>query len=331
MTPAPGPSMSSEPAAPEQPEAAVVTARRTGWRRFVAPVALVVVLAAAAWVLVGRRHELARAADLVGWPLLVVGVVPAVLGTALTGVSWWRVVRGLGVPAPLVPALRVFYVTQLGKYLPGSVWPALGQMAAAKQWGRSPRTLLSANLQALLVSLVTGLVVAVATLPWSAADALSRYWWALLALPFLLALLAPRVLPAVLDRIAVLLKRPALGERLPARATAESALWSVGTWVLLGLQTWTVCHAAAGGGDGFRLVVAAVGATALGMCAGVLAVPVPAGAAVREAVLVLALTASLPLGAALLVAVAVRLQLVVADLVLALVGWLGSRGKVVGA
>jgi glycosyltransferase 2 family protein len=78
------------------------------------------------------------------------------------------------------------------------------------------------------------------------------------------------------------------------------------------VQTYLLCVAA--GYSDVRTAVAALGASAFAICVGVLAVPFPAGAGVRETAFVLALSATVPSAVALLVAIAARLTLVVVDL-----------------
>ncbi len=41
----------------------------------------------------------------------------------------------LGSPLPPAGSLRVFFLGQLGKYVPGSVWPAVAQMELGRDYG----------------------------------------------------------------------------------------------------------------------------------------------------------------------------------------------------
>ena len=77
---------------------------------------------------------------------------------------------------------RVFFVTQMGKYVPGSVWPVVMQMEAGKARGASRRTMLSANLIMLAMNCCIGLLLVCALLSAYDAQALARYWWGLLAI-----------------------------------------------------------------------------------------------------------------------------------------------------
>ena len=210
---------------------------------------------------------------------------------------------------------RAFFTSQLGKYLPGSVWPVLVQMEAGKARGASRRTMLAANLITVVLSCAVGLILAAALLPISDTHALSHYWWLLLVLPFLIALLHPRALPMVLDRVFALLHRPPLDERLPVRNTVRAAGWSVGSFIFQGLHIAILALTL--GGGGFSTVLLCIGGMSLAVSAGVLFIPAPAGAGVRDVILTLVLRATLSGGQALAVVVASRALLIVADLALA--------------
>ena len=59
----------------------------------------------------------------------VAGAMVGVLLALLATMQVWRVLIGaLGSPLPVGASARVMFIGQLGKYLPGSVWPVLAQM-----------------------------------------------------------------------------------------------------------------------------------------------------------------------------------------------------------
>ena len=239
----------------------------------------------------------------------------ALIGVALTYPGWRAVLAGLGVRLPWIAGAKVFFTSQLGKYLPGSVWPVVLQMEAGRARGASRRTMISANLVTLVLGCTVGLVVAAALLPFSDTAALHKYWWFLLALPLLLALLHPRSVPWLLDRAFGLLRREPLGERLDARASLVAASWSLGSFVFLGLHVAVLALAL--GGDTGAVLLLSIGGMALAVAGGVLFIPAPAGAGVRDVILGLVLSAELTNAQALAVVIASRVILIVVDLALA--------------
>jgi uncharacterized membrane protein YbhN (UPF0104 family) len=121
---------------------------------------------------------------------------------------------------------------------------------------------------------------------------------------------------AILDRLFALLHRPPLGERLQPRSEVRSVGWALVYWAALGGHLVVLC--AALGHGGLSAFVLCTGGIALAVCAGLLVIPVPAGAGIRDVVLALVLSAILDSGQALAVAIASRVILVCCDLLLAL-------------
>lgn len=82
----------------------------------------------------------------------------------------------------------MFFLGQLGKYLPGSVWPLMAQMELGRDHQVPERASGAAVGVFLLVVVGTGLLVTAAVVPLLGADAVGGFWWLPAMLP--LALLA---------------------------------------------------------------------------------------------------------------------------------------------
>jgi hypothetical protein len=77
------------------------------------------VLGLGSWLVARNAAELRAAVSDLGATVVVVAGVLALVGTVLIGEVWLVLLRGLGVTAPRTEAARVFFVSQLGKYLAG--------------------------------------------------------------------------------------------------------------------------------------------------------------------------------------------------------------------
>jgi glycosyltransferase 2 family protein len=242
---------------------------------------------------------------------------------------WREMLAGLGVPVPLGQGARVFFKTQLGKYIPGSVWPILMQVEAGRSWGASKAAMLAANLLTILLSCTTGLVVAAALLPAYDARTLGRYWWGLLAVPVLLVMLHPRAFGWLMDQAARLVRRPLMGIRLELRREVRALCWSLLSWAGFGVQLAVL----AGAASGWRasVVLLSIGAIALAVPLGILFIPAPAGAGIRDVVLTLALSSAMSAGEAVTVVIASRVVLVACDLSAAALVQLVGRRRLAGA
>ncbi|MFD2081934.1 lysylphosphatidylglycerol synthase domain-containing protein [Actinopolymorpha cephalotaxi] len=259
-------------------------------------------------------------------PLLVLAALaPAILALTCAMVMWRLLLAGLGSRLPARVAARVLFVSQLGKHLPGSVWPMLAQMELGRDHGVPRRRTATAFVLTMLFSLTTGLLVATGTLPFAAGAQTRDYRWAFLLTPLLLALLHPRVLDPLLTRLLKLVRRPAMERPLTGRTTALVAATGVVQWLLNGLHAWIL--AVGLGADPVAAVPLAVGGFALAWCVGFLVVVTPAGLGVREAVLVATLAPVLAPADALVLALVSRVLLTASDLILAGASVTSMRGS----
>lgn len=247
----------------------------------------------------------------------------AVVGALLFERSWYALLRGLGVTVGRRDATSLFFVSQLGKYLPGSVWPVLAQMRFGSRWGIPRRVMFAANMLLIAAIVATGVTVGGLLLPWSSPGGLARYWWLLLLLGPLVVVLHPRLLPTLLDEVLERVGREPTQVRLTGRGLAASIGWAVAAWV--GYGGHVLVLAGAYGTPDVAEVAAATGGIALGWAAGIAFIPVPAGAGVRDGVLTLTLAPLLGAAPALAVALASRVVILVVDVLLAAAGTVRDR------
>ncbi len=246
----------------------------------------------------------------------VVGAFLSVLASLwLAMLSWRALLHGLGTEVPVRAAARIFFVGQLGKYVPGSVWPVLAQMELGASYGLSRKVIGTASLLALGIAVPVALAIGLLAVPALLSADGSAYLLLFLVLPLAGVLLSPPVLNPLLDRALRLARRSPLPQRLTGGTVVLVALYAAGGHLLLGLQAYLLARDL--GASGALLLPLAVGAFALASSAGVLALPVPAGAGVREAVLVVSLSPVLPVGQSLLLALVSRAILTAGDLAVA--------------
>ncbi|WP_432826893.1 hypothetical protein [Dactylosporangium sp. CA-092794] len=316
-TPPPPPAAGSE-----------VTPSRAGWVRLAARLVgavvgsrwirwafLAVAVFGGAAAIAPHRHEIGDAAGQIGAGAVVAGTLAALAGLGATLQAWRAVLAGLGSDLPATAAAKVFFVGQLGKYVPGSVWPIVVQMELARAHAVPRHRTGTAALLTMLISLGAGLLTAAATLPAALAGADHRYWWLLAAVPVVAAGLHPRVVNAVLAVALRLTRRPPLERPLPGRAVLAATVWSVGSWLLFGAHIWLLLAPLARH-PGAAVAVSA-GGFALAWCVGFLLVVAPAGAGAREVLLIALLTTQTGAAEAAAVALLSRAVMTVADLVLA--------------
>ena len=286
-------------------------------RRRVARIAFSVLAVSLLIATVAReRTALAAAVQQLSVAALVGSTLLVLAGLVAQMLSWRALYAGEG---SVVPSLRasahIYYIGQLGKYVPGSVWAVVAQSELGLEHRISRSRSAVVALGALAVLVVTGTGVAATALSITSPRSLQSYWWALPALPVGFCLL----LPPVFNRlIRVALKATGRGgatDGIGGRSLLVSSAWALVMWGFFGAQAWVLADAL--GGRSPHIAVICVGAFALAWVVGLLVVVAPAGAGAREAALVLALGSVLDRPEALVLALVSRIIMVVADAVLA--------------
>jgi glycosyltransferase 2 family protein len=255
-------------------------------------------------------------------------LVAVLAGLLITSEVWRTTVAATAGPLAGGAARRLFFVTQLGKYLPGAVWPVLAQAEAAQRHGLAASRMALGSLLFVAVHLLTGLVLALTLIPWSAPGVLTTYPWVLAAIPLLAIGLLPPVLGRAMDLGLWLLRREPLAARPSGRAVATASSLLLGTWAAYGLAAYLVTAPLQTTGGRAELAALATGAFALAWAVGVLVLPAPAGVGPRELVLVLAWSPLLGLTGATSAAIVLRVIHTVGDLALAVLARLDGRHRV---
>uniref|UniRef100_UPI0026053D5D hypothetical protein n=1 Tax=uncultured Nocardioides sp. TaxID=198441 RepID=UPI0026053D5D len=116
---------------------------------------LVAVVAFAAWGLQGSWRELVVALSSTPPPGLAVAAGLVLLGLLTTCGAWLRLLAGYGHRLPRDDGRRVFFVGQLGKYIPGSVWSMGAHADLARGFGVPVRVTVGTSLAFLGLNVAT--------------------------------------------------------------------------------------------------------------------------------------------------------------------------------
>jgi uncharacterized membrane protein YbhN (UPF0104 family) len=288
---------------------------------------VVVTVGLGSYAVVRDWHNIGPALGRIGLPISLASVAITLLALIASMWTWRVLLAGLGSPLSFGVAARVMFVGQLGKYLPGSVWPVLAQMELATEHGVPRSRTATASLLNMPVSILSALLAALVTLPFTGGS--TGYLWFIAAAPVLLACLHPRVLNYLIGRMFKLAKRPPLEQPLTGRVIAISAGWSFLSWLLYGAALWLLAiRVGVPAGVGYPL---SVGAFALGFAIGFVIILAPAGAGIREVVMIAIL--SHPIGVTRETAAAVvlvwRAVTILGDLLVAggALCWPGGRPR----
>lgn len=274
---------------------------------------LVAVVAGAWWSWRASGEELSDALADVSAGRVVVSGVFVVAGLVLTSAVWLVSLGSFdAMPGPHGGAVPSFFVAQLGKYIPGSVWSfaAQGMMGAAR--GLPARATAAAAILFLGVHVSSGLT-AVGLVGW----------WTTL----------PRPVVGVALVVGVAGLTPAVYRALGTRLAGAQCDWSIGHSVrgaLVMCPAWC-CYTI----SLTALAPSADASAALGLgCAFALAFAVgvafpiaPAGLGARDGALIVLITPVIGAGPAGAVAVLSRLLHTLADFLLAGLSWCMMRAS----
>lgn len=269
-----------------------------------------------AWrVFDGRWGELGPALDRIAPWRVALCFALTVAGLVVTSRVWARVLGSYGADASWRRAAGVFFVGQVGKYIPGSVWSIGVQARLARTLGALPSAVVGTGLVFLALHVASGMVIGGIALALSDQEIVSRST-SLIASSALVVVGAGVFHPAVLIRLGRLLSG---GRASVAASWGRSAQLAASMGVVWSLYSAAVVVLVREPVTGeVPLVVAAM---TLSYVVGVLVVVAPAGLGAREAMFVALLAPSWGLAEATALALLARLVHTGADFLLALLAW----------
>lgn len=290
---------------------------RSGWKR-----AAGFVFAAAAFLFLGffvvrNAEQLRNYSWSIRPALLAASVAVNIIGLALGVAAWQLVLRKMDRPVEYLPLARVWFVSGLGRYIPGKIWQFVGAAHLGGLAGLEPVTTVSSLALQNGFFIIGAALTAVYLLP---AEAVEYVGPALGVLPWIAPLLLLLAHPALISRVI----------RVARRASSRSMAGWTGSWmdgivvVLLAAVAWAIT------GAGLYLFVVSltpindagvanlIGINALSFVIGYAVFVAPAGLGAKEVSLTALLTLYMPAPVAALIAVAARLWMVAGEVIPAL-------------
>jgi hypothetical protein len=262
-----------------------------------------------AWYVAEKWGGIHSGLNRIGLPVAF-GALACVLAALVAAMLSWRaLMAGMGSPLSVGVTSRVVFIGQLGKYLPGSVWPVLAQMELATEHKVPRARTAAASVISMCLSLLCALIVALVTLPF--AHGLAKYWWGfLIALPVLVCLYPP-VLNWLLRLGFKILRREPPEQALSGRVILVAMAWYLVSWICYGLQVYVMAlrlgvHPLSG-------LTLSIGAFALSWAIGFVIILAPAGTGFRDAMLIAVLSTQMSVGAATAITLVSRIATALAD------------------
>ena len=264
---------------------------------------------ASQWDKVGSRLSHIRFA----WQWIGAATVLVLVTYALLIEGWRRVLGAWDSHLPFMQAARIWFLSNLGKYVPGNIWSLTAMGVMARKRGLSGLAAAGSSVIMQMVSLVTGTAIVMV----SGAKLLGQpllVGAAVLVLAIVL-LSAPRFLPPLAVWVGTMIGKDIAPPSVPATSIWTAALANTLSWLLYGLAFQFFVRGLLGAAPGEISSYVAVYTAAYIL--GFISPIAPAGLGVREFTLAAFMT---QLGLAnevdaALVAIAARLWLTIVELV----------------
>jgi glycosyltransferase 2 family protein len=247
------------------------------------------------------------------WEWIALGTVLVLASYLMLIEGWRRVLGALDSHLPFGQASRIWFLSNLGKYVPGNIWSLTAMGVMARERGHSALAAAGSSVIMQTVSLATGTAIVMIT----GAKLLGQPILVGLSVVILLAILlsAPKFLPPLTTWIARLIGREIAPPSVPAASIWTATIASTLSWLFYGLAFELFVRGLLGVSPGEISSYIAVYTAAYIL--GFISPIAPAGLGVREFTLAAFMT-QLGLASeadAALVAIAVRLWLTVVELV----------------
>jgi uncharacterized membrane protein YbhN (UPF0104 family) len=215
------------------------------------------------------------------WLVLSAGLFALALGAQVS--AWQWNLRRLGACVPYGPLFRVYFITNMGRYIPGKVWSLAGMVAGGSRLGVPGETMSTSVVLGLVSSLVSGLSVGSLAAMVTGHGGILSGWFALVPL-LSLALLWPQFFRAWMGLALRVLKKPADIPVLTAGLLCRSTFHYALVWCAYAASVGVLAHAFALSSGSFWLFFSAF---PLAYLAGYAALFAPGGWGVREGALVM--------------------------------------------
>jgi len=247
------------------------------------------------------------------WGLLAVAWL-AYLGYFLTrSLAWRQIMADLGFRLSLAQSIRVWFLSEFSRYVPGNVWSFFGRVYLAEKAGAAKKVT-AASLAIEMIFLVGSTAVFAAIyllmIPYQVASAYR--WLFLLAIPAVILLLTPSILKNVINKLLKLMKKEPIEFKFSSGKLIIVLLLFTLAWAFYGFGSYLTMAAVVGVSQ--VSAVWLISTFIVAWLVGYISIITPMGLGVREGAVVAALSPLISDGLAGLVAIFTRLWLMVSEL-----------------
>lgn len=250
---------------------------------------------------------------------LILSFVFLGMNLAVSAVAWQKILTLFGIRLPLLQSFKIMFVSAPGKYVPGKIWIYLSQIYLSQKANVPKGIALFSMLLLFGGYVLAGVVVFVFSLffwegisPWPVGILF------LLSLSVFWVLFSPRVQNLLLTVVRSVSRR-FKEDLIPEELTLSGGTTQVGQILLILLADWMIFAMAAYLLIGsfypieVRQLIILCGIFAVSVMAGIASFFVPAGLGVREGVQSYLLSLFIPISAAILISLIMRIWMILGE------------------
>jgi len=248
----------------------------------------------------------------INYYFLVFSWLLSIGGGFLLALGWNLILRVLGGRLTHKKALKIFFITDLAKYIPGKVWTMVGKVYMCRKEGVPVAVTSTSVVIQPLIQVISGLLIFLLSLPfWTkTSDFMNNLYFLFFLIPVGLLFLHPAIMAKPLNFVLRKLKQKPIELNIKYRDILLILLLWCGLWVLTGITFYLLIISV----HPFPLsnLPVTIGIFAI---AGVSQFLTPSGIGVLEGMLTVLLGLYFPLPVAILIALLARVWKTVSELV----------------
>ena len=248
----------------------------------------------------------------INYYFLTYSLILLIVVAFLMALGWNLILRMLGGRLAHKKALKIFFITDLAKYVPGKIWTMVGKVYLCKKEGVPVATTSASVVILPLIQVISGILMFLVFLPfWTkTSDFMNKLYLFFPLIPLGLILLHPAIMTKLLNFVLRKLKQKTIQLNIKYRDILLILLLMCGLWILNGVTYYFLIISV----HSFPIswLPVTIGIFSI---AGVSQFLTPSGIGVLEGVLTVLLGLYLPVHIAILIALLTRVWKTVAELV----------------
>ncbi len=262
----------------------------------------------------------------IDYPILLLSIIMHLITFVFFSKVWCILIAAFGFKVSLWHAFKIGYITNLGRYIPGKVWPVIGMSYLAKKLDISEEVSVTSWVVALIFTLPSAFLagfLCTSFSPEMQSLGVTKFlgpgvYWitALIFLVSLFLIFIPNKIFSLLNYILNFLKRPKINFEISIKTALAVYFGYFLCWISYGFSFWLFVSAISSQSN--VPIITSIGIFIIAYQIGYLTIFAPGGIGTRELVLSIALTPFVgPIAAG--IAIAARLWNMVVEIIAAFI------------